>query len=45
MKGELDGRINPVVKKAEAEQARYEKAVANVDELKDQILTYQSKFD
>jgi len=30
-----------VIKAAEEERVKYEKAVANVDELKDQIMTYQ----
>lgn len=44
-KGELDGRIQPIIKQAEDERAKYEKAVANVSELKDQIMTYQQRFE
>lgn len=44
-KGDLDDRIQPVIKAAEEERVKYEKAVANVDELKDQIMTYQQRFE
>ena len=36
-KGELEKRIGGVIKQAESEKAKYDKAESNVSELKDQI--------
>ena len=37
-KGELDVRIQPAIAAAETERAKYDRAVSNVNELKDQIM-------
>ena len=39
-KGKLEKRIQPVIKKAEEEKAKYDKAVSNVGELSDQIKVF-----
>lgn len=44
-KGELEKRIGTVIKKAEEERVKYDKANSNVHELSDQIKTFMSKFE
>ena len=44
-KGELDTRIGSIIKKAEEEKAKYDKACSNVSELSDQIKTFMAKFE
>lgn len=44
-KGKLEKRIQPVIKKAEEEKAKYDKAQSNVGELSDQIKVFMSKFE
>ena len=44
-KGELEKRIGGVIKQAESEKAKYDKAESNVSELKDQIQVQMSKFE
>ena len=44
-KGELDTRVGSVIKKAEEEKAKYDKAQANVSELSDQIKVFMQKFE
>lgn len=44
-KGELETRIGSIIKKAEDEKKKYDKAVSNVSELSDQIKTFMQKFE
>lgn len=44
-KGELEDRIGSVIKKAEAEKAKFDKAQSNVSELSDQIKVFMDKFE
>lgn len=44
-KGELEKRISTVIKKAEEEKAKYDKASGNVASLSDQIKTFMDKFE
>jgi chromosome segregation ATPase len=44
-KGELEKRISTVIKKAEDEKAKYDKATNNVSELSDHIKNYMEKFE
>ena len=44
-KGELDNRIGGIIKKAEEEKAKYDKAQRNVAELSDQIKNFMEKFE
>jgi len=44
-KGELSTRVGTVIKKAEEEKSKYDKASKNVMELSDQIKGFMEKFD
>ena len=44
-KGELENRIGGVIKQAETEKAKYDKACSNVSELSDQIKVFMQKFE
>ena len=44
-RGELENRIGSVIKKAEEEKSKYDKACSNVGELSDQIKTFMTKFE
>lgn len=44
-KGELSTRVGSVIKKAEEEKAKYDKASSNVLELSDQIKSFMDKFE
>lgn len=44
-KGELEKRIGSVIKKAEDEKAKYDKATSNVGSLSDQIKSFMDKFE
>ena len=44
-KGELDNRIGGIIKKAEEEKAKYDRAQSNVAELSDQIKNFMQKFE
>lgn len=44
-KGELENRIGSVIKKAEDEKAKYDKACKNVFDLSDQIKNFMERFE
>ena len=44
-KGNIEKKIMGLLKQAEAEKNKYERSVANVKELSDQIHKYMEKFD
>ena len=44
-KGELEKRIGSVIKKAEEEKGKYDRACSNVQTLSDQIKNFMQKFE